>query len=50
MKTIDCNFSGNIPEGDMRIIKSMFNNGITLWHNPSTIYNYDNDNSIIGGE
>lgn len=50
VKTIDCNFSGNIPQGDMRIIKSMFNNGITLWHNPSIIYNYDNDNSIIGGE
>lgn len=47
VKTIDCNFSGNIPQTDLNIIKAMFNNGVTLWHNPSTIFNYNNSNNII---
>lgn len=47
VKTIDCNFDGNIPQTDLNTIKTMFNNGTTLWHNPSTIYNYSNSNNII---
>ena len=47
VKTINCNFSGNIPQTDLNIIKTMFDNGVTLWHNPSTIYNYSNSNNII---
>ena len=47
VKTIDCNFDGNIPQVDLNIIKTMFNKGTTLWHNPSTMYNYDANNNII---
>lgn len=47
VKTIDCNFSGNIPQTDLDIIKNMFNNGVTFWHNPSTMYNYNNTNNIV---
>ena len=47
VKTIDCNFDGDIPQYDMNIIKQIFNNGITLWHNPNTMYNYNNSNNII---
>lgn len=47
VKTIDCNFDGDIPQKDLQIIKSMFNNGVTLWHNPQTIYNYSNSNNIV---
>lgn len=47
VKTIDCNFDGDIPQTDLNIIKEMFNNGVTLWHNPVTIYDYSQDNSII---
>lgn len=47
VKTINCNFDGNIPQTDLNIIRTMFNNGTTLWHNPSTIYNYSNSNNII---
>lgn len=47
VKTINCNFDGNIPQTDLNIIRAMFNNGTTLWHNPSTIYNYSNSNNII---
>lgn len=47
VKTINCNFDGDIPQIDLNIIKTMFNNGVTLWHNPSTIYDYSNSNNII---
>lgn len=47
VKTINCNFDGDIPQTDLNIIKQMFNNGVTLWHNPSTIYDYNNSNGIV---
>lgn len=47
VKTINCNFTGNIPQDDMRIIKQVFDNGITLWHNPTTIFDYSQNNDII---
>lgn len=47
VKTINCNFTGNIPQDDMRIIKQVFDNGITLWHNPATIFDYSQNNDII---
>ena len=47
VKTIDCNIDGNIPQTDLNIIKAMFNNGVTLWHNPSTMLNYNNTNTIV---
>lgn len=47
VKTINCNFEGDIPQTDLNIIKSMFNNGVTLWHNPSTMYDYSRTNNII---
>ena len=47
VKTIDCNFDGDIPQTDLNIIRTMFNNGVTLWHNPSTMNNYSNSNNIV---
>lgn len=47
VKTIDCNFDGDIPQTDLNIIKSMFNNGVTLWHDPNSMYNYSNSNNIV---
>ena len=47
VKTIDCNFDGDIPQTDLNIIKSMFNNGVTLWHDPNSMYNYSNSNNIL---
>ena len=47
VKTIDCNFDGNIPQQDLDIIKSMFNKGVTLWHNASTMYDYSQSNGIL---
>ena len=47
VKTIDCNFDGDIPQSDLNIIKQMFNNGVTLWHDPNSMYNYSNSNNIM---
>lgn len=47
VKTINCNFDGNIPQTDLNIIRAMFNNGTTLWHNANTMYNYNNSNNIV---
>lgn len=47
VKTINCNFDGDIPQTDLQIVKRIFDNGITLWHNPSTMLNYSNTNSIV---
>lgn len=47
VKTIDCNFSGDIPGDDLLKIRTLFNNGITIWHNPSTFLDYSQRNRII---
>lgn len=46
VKTIDVNIEGFIPQNDLQELKNMFNNGITIWHNPSTFLDYSQDNSI----
>lgn len=47
IKTIDINITGDIPQEDMQKIKNIFNNGVTLWHNPSTYLDYSQTNDII---
>ena len=47
IETEDCNITGDIPQEDLKIIKQMFNNGVTMWHNPSTIFDYSQSNNII---
>lgn len=48
VKTVNCHFEGsNIPQEHLQTIRDIFNNGITLWHDPNTIYDYSTDNSII---
>lgn len=44
VKTIGLNATGSIPQQDMQIIKSIFDNGVTLWHNPSTFLDYSQNN------
>ena len=46
VKTINVNIIGDIPQEDMQKLKSIFNNGVTLWHNPSTFLDYSQTNSI----
>ena len=47
VKTIDCYIEGDIPQGDLSEIKSMFDKGITFWHNPSTFMDYSQSNTIV---
>ncbi len=47
VKTINCNIEGDIPQEDLQKIKDMFNQGVTLWHNPSTFLDYTQSNAII---
>lgn len=45
VKTIGCTVTGSIPSDDMRLICSIYDNGITFWKNGSEIGNYRLDNS-----
>lgn len=47
VKTIGCYIDANIPQTDLEEIKSLFNNGITFWHNPATFADYTQNNDII---
>ena len=47
VKTVDCNFSGDIPGDDLVKIRNMFNTGFTIWHNPNTFLDYSQSNNII---
>ena len=47
VKTIDCNFEGDIPQMYLNKIKEIFNNGITLWHNATTFLDYSQSNTIV---
>ena len=47
IKTIGCNITGNIPQSELLEIKSLFDKGITLWHNTSHFLDYSVNNSII---
>ena len=47
VKTIGCYIDGDVPQADLQEIKSMFNKGVTFWHNPSTFGDYSQNNDII---
>lgn len=47
VKTIGCYIQADIPQEDLNEIKSMFDKGITLWHNPATFADYSQNNDII---
>lgn len=47
VKTIGCYIEADIPQEDLEEIKSMFDKGITFWHNPTTFMDYSQTNDII---
>ena len=47
VKTISCYIEADIPQEDLAEIKSMFDRGITIWHNPATFADYSQNNDII---
>lgn len=47
VKTVGCYISADIPQEDLQEIKNMFDNGITIWHNPLYFADYSQNNDII---
>lgn len=47
VKTIDCNIEGDIPQAHLQLLRQMFNNGVTLWHDPTKMYDYSQSNTIV---
>lgn len=47
VKTIGCYIQADIPQDDLAEIKSMFDKGITFWHNPTTFMDYSQSNAIV---
>lgn len=47
VKTVGCYIQADIPQDDLEEIKSMFDKGITFWHNPLTFMDYSQTNSIV---
>lgn len=47
VKTVGCYIEADIPQEDLQEIKSMFDKGITLWHNPATFADYTQTNDIV---
>lgn len=47
VKTVGCYIHADIPQDDLEEIKTMFDKGITLWHNPSTFMDYTQNNAIV---
>lgn len=45
VKTIGANIMGDIPQADLNSIKSLFDNGITLWHTTSYYLDYSQANN-----
>lgn len=45
LKTINCEFTGDIPQDDLSALKSIFDKGVTLWHEPSFFLDYYIDNT-----
>lgn len=44
VQTIGINITAPIPQLDLLQIKAMFNDGVTLWHNPNTFGDYSQNN------
>lgn len=47
VKTLQANIEGDIPENDINELKTIFNNGITIWHHANTYLDYSQNNNII---
>jgi hypothetical protein len=47
VKTVGCYLAGDIPQEDLAELKSMFDKGITFWHNPATFCDYSQSNAIV---
>ena len=42
-KIPDCNISGNLPTDYLNVIRAMFQQGVTIWHDASNIFDYSDN-------
>ena len=47
VKTVGCTIRGNIPLEAEQQITAIFDHGVTFWHDPANIHNYNANNDII---
>lgn len=47
LKTKGIAIEAKIPQANLQEIKDMFNNGVTMWHNPAYFLDYSQTNSIV---
>lgn len=47
IQTVDCNIDGAVPDDDMKILKGIFNKGITLWNPAVPVGDYAYDNRPV---
>lgn len=47
IKTKGIAIEGRIPQANLQEIKDLFNNGVTMWHNPATFLDYSQSNNIV---
>lgn len=45
VETRNIDITGKAPQEDVQEIKNMFDNGVTLWHNPNTFGDYSQSNT-----
>ncbi|MEG0577171.1 MAG: hypothetical protein RR500_04885 [Bacilli bacterium] len=50
IQTQNVNIIGNMDNKALKDIKQMFDNGVTIWHNPSNFINYSINNEVITNE
>ena len=46
VKTIGCNFTGEMSSNDLETIRQVFDRGVTIWHNYETMLDYSVSNTI----
>ena len=47
IKTQSCEIHGDIPQEHLSVLKSIFDKGITLWHDASHYLDYSQNNAIV---
>ncbi len=47
VKTVGCDFEGDIPQQYLDKIREIFNNGCTFWHDASHFLDYTQSNTIV---
>lgn len=47
LQTLNCDIIADIPQEDCDELRKLFDNGLTVWHNPATFGNYSVNNAPV---